>query len=77
MESLVEYMVKALVKNPDEIQISRRPSNDGTGYTIEVRVHPDDMGRIIGRQGRIARSIRTIVKSAAGQNGENVFVEII
>lgn len=49
MEGLVEYIVKALVKNPDEVQISRKPSEDG--YTIEVRVHPDDMGRIIGRQG--------------------------
>ena len=75
MEGLVEYIVKALVKNPDEVQISRKPSEDG--YTIEVRVHPDDMGIIIGRQGRIARSIRTIVKSAASQSGENVFVEIV
>lgn len=75
MEGLVEYIVKALVKNPDDVQIIRKPSTDG--YTIEVRVHPDDMGRIIGRQGRIARSIRTIVKSASSQSGENVYVEIV
>ena len=74
MEGLVEYIVKALVKNPEDVQISRKPCEGG--YIVEVRVHPDDMGRIIGRQGRIARSIRTLVKSAAGPD-ETVFVEII
>lgn len=75
MEELVQYIVKALVKNPEQVQINRKPAEDG--YIIEVRVHPDDMGRIIGKQGRIARALRTVVKSAAGQNGEKVYVEII
>ena len=75
MEELVKYIVTSIVSQPDQVDI-RRVDNAG-GYTVEVRVAPDDMGKIIGRQGRIARAIRTVVKSASAASGDKVTVEII
>ncbi len=75
MRELVEYMVKALVDNPDQVTVH---AVDGEVSTIfEVRVAPEDMGKIIGRQGRIANALRTIVKAAAMKSKRKVSVEII
>jgi len=65
VKDLVEYMVKALVDNPEQVRVS------------EVRVAPEDMGKVIGKQGRIARSIRTIVKAACVKSGKKAVVEIL
>lgn len=75
MEELVRYIVTSLVSKPDEVDIRRSQGADG--YIVEVRVAQEDMGKIIGKQGRIARAIRTVVKSASGPSGEKVTVEII
>lgn len=75
MEELVKYIVTGLVTKPDQVCITR-VDNQG-GYTIQVQVAPEDMGKIIGRQGRIARAIRTVVKSMSATTGEKVTVEII
>ena len=75
MEALVEYIVKALVNDVDQVNVTRVERDDAT--VIEVRVAKDDMGKIIGRQGRIARAIRTVVKSASAASGQKVTVEII
>ena len=75
MEALVEYIVKALVSQPDQVNISRVERDDAT--VIEVRVAPEDMGKIIGKQGRIARAMRTVVKAASAKEAKRVIVEIL
>mgnify|MGYP001082049965 CR=1 FL=1 len=75
MESLVEYIVKALVSQPDQVNITRVERDDAT--VIEVRVASEDMGKIIGKQGRIARAIRTVVKAASSKEEKRVIVDII
>lgn len=75
MDELVKYMVKALVENPDEVNITQVDRDGAT--VIEVRVAPGDMGKIIGKQGRIARAIRTVVKAASVGQPKKVIVEII
>jgi len=75
MEALVEYIVKALVSQPDQVNISRVERDDAT--VIEVRVAPEDMGKIIGKQGRIARAMRTVVKAASAKEAKRVIVDIL
>lgn len=75
MGELVEYIAKALVDNPDEVRVNEI---EGTqSIIIELKVAPDDMGKIIGKQGRIAKAIRTVVKAAAIKENKRVVVEII
>jgi len=72
---LVEMIAKALVDNPDEVKVNEV---EGTqSVIIELRVAPEDMGKIIGKQGRIAKAIRTVVKAAAIKENKRVVVEII
>ena len=75
MRDLVEYIVKALVANPDEVDV-RRVENDDN-IIIEVRVAQEDMGKVIGKHGRIARAIRIITKALATREGKKVMVEIV
>jgi predicted RNA-binding protein YlqC (UPF0109 family) len=65
MQDLVEYIVKALVDNPEEVRVNRIEGE--TVVIFEVEVAPEDLGKIIGRQGRIANALRTIVKAAASR----------
>jgi uncharacterized protein len=75
MKELVEYLVKALVDKPDEVKISQ---TEGEAVTIiEIRVASDDAGKVIGKEGRIANAIRTIVKAAGAKNQKRVSVEIM
>lgn len=75
MEEVLEYVVKAIVENPDKVSIERVESDRGT--VLELRVDPEDLGRVIGRQGRIAKAIRTVMKAAGSKFGERVMVEIV
>lgn len=75
MEALVEYIVKELVSKKDQVSITRVERDDAV--VIEVRVAPDDMGKIIGKQGKIARAIRTVVKAASAKETKRVIVDII
>lgn len=75
MKELVEYMVKSLVDNPEHVQISELEGEQSVVY--EVRVAPEDMGKIIGKQGRIAKAMRTIVKAACVKSGKKAMVEIL
>lgn len=75
MKELVEYMVKSLVDNPEHVQISELEGEQSVVY--EVRVAPEDMGKIIGKQGRIAKAMRTIVKAAGVKSGKKAMVEIL
>ncbi len=75
MENLVEYIVKQLVNQKDQVNVSRVERDDAT--VIEVRVAQEDMGKIIGKQGKIAKAIRTVVKAASSKEEKRVIVDII
>ena len=75
MKSTVEYFVKALVDSPDDVQVDEIPGEEATTY--EVRVAADDLGKVIGKQGRIANALRTIVKAIAMKDKRKVYVEIV
>ena len=75
MAELVEFIAKSLVDHPDQVDV-RMVEEEG-GFTIELRVAPDDMGKVIGKQGRIAKAIRTVVKAAAVRENKKVTVEIL
>ncbi|MEY2454171.1 MAG: uncharacterized protein QOD92_3745 [Acidimicrobiaceae bacterium] len=70
-----EYLVKAVVEDPDGVEVDVREG--GRGTTIEVRVTQGDMGRVIGKRGRIAQSIRTVVRAAAVRDGASVDVDFV
>jgi len=75
MKELVEYIVKALVDKPSDANISE---TQGESLTIlEIRVAPEDAGKVIGREGRIANAIRTITKAAAAKQQKRITVEIM
>ena len=73
--ALVEFVAKSLVDNPDSVQVK---SVDGPESTvIELHVSPDDMGKVIGKQGRIAQAIRCVVKAASVKENKKYIVEIV
>ena len=75
MKELLLYMAKNLVDDPEGVSVTESQGEDGK--VLELHVAPEDMGKVIGRQGRIARDIRTIGKTAAQRTGEKVTVEIV
>lgn len=74
MQELVEVIAKALVENPDEVVVTESVKDDET--VIELSVAPADMGKVIGKQGRIAKAIRSVVKAASSKEDKKVIVEI-
>jgi predicted RNA-binding protein YlqC (UPF0109 family) len=75
MGELVEYIAKSLVDNPD--QVKAKEVEGSQSLIVELSVAPEDMGKVIGKQGRIAKAIRTVVKAAATKDNKRVIVEII
>ena len=75
MKELLLYMAKSLVDNPDAVTVVE--TSDEEGKVLELHVAEGDMGEVIGRQGRIAKEIRTIIKTVAQRTGEKVTVEIV
>jgi predicted RNA-binding protein YlqC (UPF0109 family) len=75
MKELVEYLARALVDNPDAVAVEQR--EDGETLLIELRVSHDDMGKVIGKHGRIAKAIRTVVRAASQGNSKKVAVDIL
>ena len=75
MKELLLYMAKSLVDNPDAVTVVETSDEEGT--VLELHVAEGDMGKVIGRQGRIAKEIRTIIKTVAQRTGEKVTVEIV
>ena len=75
MKELVEVIAKALVDNPDEVTVTEK--EDGKTITVELHVAASDMGKVIGKQGRIAKAIRSVVKAASLGDNKKVEVEII
>ena len=75
MKELLLYMAKNLVDDPESVTVTETENEDGK--VLELRVAEGDMGKVIGRQGRIAKEIRTIIKTVALRTGEKVSVEIM
>ena len=75
MKELLLYIARNLVDHPDAVSVSEIPGDDE--LTLELRVAPEDMGKVIGRQGRIAKEIRTVVRSYAQRTGVKVSVDIV
>lgn len=75
MKELVEVIAKALVDAPEEVVVTETESEKGT--IVELRVAQSDMGKVIGKQGRIAKAIRSVVKAAASKEDKKVIVEIM
>ena len=69
----LEHLVKGIVDNPDQVQVSERSTPRGD--LLEVRVHPDDLGRVIGRSGRTAKALRTLVTALA--DGRRIRVDVV
>ena len=76
MTALVATIAKALVEHPEEVQV-RELSAEGNDIALELKVASSDMGKVIGKQGRIAKALRTVVKAAAVKQNKNVTVEIV
>ena len=75
MKELVEVVAKALVDNPDEVVVTEKQEEKAT--VVEVHVAESDMGKVIGKQGRIAKAIRSVVKAAASREDKKVIVDIL
>ena len=75
MKELLEYVAKALVDYPEDVVVTETENEKTT--TLELRVNDKDMGKVIGKQGRIAKSIRALIKAAAGKTDKRVIVEIV
>jgi len=75
MKELVEYMARLLVENPDQVEVSE--VNATRSVIFELRVAREDMGRVIGKQGRVANAMRTLLKVAAAKQGKRAILEIV
>lgn len=75
MKELVSVIAKALVDDPDAVKVTERESGETT--VVELSVAPDDMGKVIGKQGRIAKAMRALVTAGAHRTGKKVVVDII
>lgn len=75
MQALVEYMARGLVEHPDDVSVT---AVEGKASVIfELRVAPDDMGKIIGKEGRVAKAMRTLLKVTAAKEGKRAIIEIV
>ena len=75
MTKLVEAIAKSLVDSPENVEVTETSTRQGT--VIQLKVDPDDMGKVIGKQGRIAKALRVVVKAAATRDNKKVTVEIV
>jgi uncharacterized protein len=75
-EALIEYVAPWLIDHPEELHVEV-VQGERNAVVLEVSLHPDDMGKIIGRQGRIIRSLRTLARAAGQRQGQNITIEVI
>jgi len=76
MKALLELLITALVDHPEQVEIVESQEEGGT-FNYEVHVAPEDIGKVIGKQGKIANAIRTVVKAAASKAEARAFIEIV
>ncbi|WP_202079875.1 KH domain-containing protein [Caldalkalibacillus salinus] len=74
MKELIETVAKALVDHPEDVRVSSKENE--RSITFQLNVHPDDVGKVIGKQGRIANALRTVVYASATKGGKKVYVDI-
>ena len=74
MEELIQYIAESIVDNPSQVSVNRIEANNS--ITVELSVADEDMGKVIGKRGRIAKAIRTVVNAAAAKEGTNIKVDI-
>ena len=75
MKDLLLYIARSLVEHPDDVTVTEKQGADE--LTLELRVAPDDMGKVIGRQGRIIKEVRVLMKAVAQRKGKKVSVEVL
>ena len=75
MKDFVEFVAKGLVDKPEDVQVTEVEGEQGA--VLELRVAKEDLGKVIGKQGRIAKAIRTVMKAAVGSKGKKVVVDIV
>jgi uncharacterized protein len=75
VKELLEFLARSLVDNPDEVRVEETESSDGV--LLRLTVAKEDVGKVIGKQGRIARALRTVVKASAVKDGKQATVEIV
>ena len=75
MKELVQYLAKSLVNNPDAVEVKQTERDDAS--VVELKVAKEDLGRVIGRQGRTAKSIRTLLNAVATKTNRKVVLEIV
>lgn len=76
MEDLLEYLARALVDEPDEVEVEGFEEDDGT-VVLELRVAPEDTGKVIGRGGRTVAALRTVIKASSVRENRRVLVDVI
>ena len=77
MEKMLETMIKSLVEEKEEVTITQTESSSEKEVSFEVKVAASDMGRVIGKQGRVAKAIRTVMKAIAGREHKKVVIEFV
>ncbi|GAF12847.1 KH domain RNA binding protein YlqC [Bacillus sp. JCM 19046] len=75
MKALVEHIAKSLVDHPDSVQVEE--AHEERTHVLRLLVHPDDMGKVIGKQGRTAKAIRSVLYAATGKHNERVRLDIV
>jgi predicted RNA-binding protein YlqC (UPF0109 family) len=75
VKELLEFLARSLVDNPDQVRVEETESSDGV--LLRLTVAKEDVGKVIGKQGRIARALRTVVKASAVKDGKQATVEIV
>lgn len=75
MKDLLEFLARSLVDHPDQVRVEEKESSDGV--VLRLSVAQEDIGKVIGKQGRIARALRTVVKASAVKEGKQATVEIV
>ena len=75
MKELLEVIAKRLVEHPEQVVVTE--TNNERALVLELKVAPEDMGKVIGKQGRIAKAIRTVMRAASGRDGKKVIVDIV
>ena len=75
MKALTEFIAKALVENPDQVDVTQ--SRQGSRIRLELKVSKDDMGRVIGKSGRVANAIRVLLRVAAEREGQQVTLDVV
>ena len=75
MEEVLEFIARSVVEKPDKVEVNAHQSERGT--VLELSVDPDDLGRVIGKSGRVAKATRSVMKAIAMRRGERVMIEIL